>query len=456
MSSPETFRRARHLAFLVLDEHKRTGRFAAPILNERATAVAATPEERAAATELVYGTIRRRATLDALLEPIVKRPRHAVEGRLWTLLQLGMYQQVFLESVPEHAAVDETVELGRSSGRPRWTSFLNAVLRATPTVLGEGLADGPAADTLPLTGGRYRKLQQPVFADPVVDPGPWFARAMSFPDWLAARWTKRHSLEELVRLGFWFNDPPLLWLRANRLRTTRDELLASLTAAGVGCEAGTVEESLRLTAPAAVERLPGFEGGEFSVQDESAMHAARLLAPQPGQTVLDLCAAPGTKTTHLGELMQGRGSIVACDVDAKRLRLVAENARRLGIEIIDSRLVRADATDVPAGPFDAILVDAPCTNTGVLGRRPEARWRLKPGDLGELTAVQTRLLSAAAERLRTNGRLVYSTCSIEPEENEQLVRHVLRTGAPLSLVSELRHNPGDPADGGYQALLVRG
>jgi 16S rRNA (cytosine967-C5)-methyltransferase len=202
-----------------------------------------------------------------------------------------------------------------------------------------------------------------------------------------------------------------------------------------------------------VERLPGFADGWFAVQDESAMQAARLLAPAPGSTVLDLCAAPGTKTTHLAELMGNRGSILAADVDRRRLALVEENCRRLGIDIVETQVVAADARDVSPGPFDSVLLDVPCSNTGVLGKRPEARWRLRPQDIEELAAIQKRLLTAAIARLKPGGRLVYSTCSIEPEENEGVVRAALSAFPNLRLLSEVHREPGQPADGAYQAVL---
>jgi 16S rRNA (cytosine967-C5)-methyltransferase len=171
--------------------------------------------------------------------------------------------------------------------------------------------------------------------------------------------------------------------------------------------------------------------------------------------VLDLCAAPGGKTTHLAALMQNRGCITASDVDRERLRLVDESCARLGVQIVQTRQVSRDLSDLPEETFDRILVDVPCSNTGVLGKRPEVRWRLRPEEMGELAALQTRLLSAASQRLASGGRVVYSTCSIEPEENRGVVDAVLGTMPGLTLIREIPHVPGQPADGGYQALLRR-
>jgi 16S rRNA C967 or C1407 C5-methylase (RsmB/RsmF family) len=201
--------------------------------------------------------------------------------------------------------------------------------------------------------------------------------------------------------------------------------------------------------------LPGFAEGLFAVQDETAMSAAALLDPQPGQRVLDLCAAPGTKSTHLAELMKNEGSVLAVDSDAVRLERVPENAERLGMSIIETATVRDDLSDLPEGPFDAILVDVLCSNTGVLGKRPEVRSRLKRGDVEELAELQLKLLTAAASRLAPGGRLVYSTCSIEPEENSGVISRFLQDAVGIRLEETREFFPGEPSDGGFQTLLIR-
>jgi 16S rRNA (cytosine967-C5)-methyltransferase len=181
-----------------------------------------------------------------------------------------------------------------------------------------------------------------------------------------------------------------------------------------------------------------------------------LLAPQPGERVLDLCAAPGTKTTHLAELMNGEGSIVATDVDLGRLRKIEENADRLGFSsMIHPLVIREDLSELPEGPFDAILIDVPCSNTGVLGKRPEVRSRITPEDIDELVVTQKKLLDAAASLVAPGGRIVYSTCSVEPEENSGVVAQFLQKSSNFELVETQEFIPGDPTDGGYQVLLRR-
>ncbi len=437
---------ARHEGFVqeVLDRHL------TPSTNPRA-ALLSGPDRRLA-TQLVYTVLRRRGSLLALLQPLIARPLERVEPWLLDVLMLGACQLALLDHVPPHAALHETVELAIEFGRPSARGFLNGVLRACSTLIAPEKGDVPGPDALPLEGGRYRRLARPVLPDPATNPVEYLAHGFGLPNWLAFRWSERFGAEEARRLGFWFAGPAPLTLRCNRLRTRRDDLLAALAAAGLTAEPGEAPQAVRLREHAAVRELPGYEEGWFSVQDESAMRVAAALAPAPGSTVLDLCAAPGGKTTHLAELMKNKGRIVACDVEERRLETVTTLARRLGAKIIETVCIdpRRDES-VPRGLFDAALVDAPCSNTGVLGRRPEVRDRLQPLDMRHLVMLQRRLLRLAGERVRRGGAVVYATCSIEPEENQEIVRGARALG--LTLEAEEVAVPGRPADGGYWARL---
>jgi 16S rRNA (cytosine967-C5)-methyltransferase len=259
-----------------------------------------------------------------------------------------------------------------------------------------------------------------------------------------------------LRLGFWFSAPPPLWLRVNSLRINREGLLTAFRQAGVAAQAGEHPQAVRLEESAVIRDLPGYAQGWFTVQDQSAMRVASALQPVAGRRVLDLCAAPGGKTTHLAELMDNQGEIIACDVDDERLTKVKEMCNRLGIDMVHTQRLHLEANEEPpAGPFDAVLVDVPCSNTGVLGRRLEVRWRLKPGDFARLVRLQTRLLLQAGERVRPGGVVVYSTCSIEPEENGQVVQAAQQGLPHLVLEAEEEQVPGKPSDGGYWARLRR-
>jgi 16S rRNA (cytosine967-C5)-methyltransferase len=423
------------------------------------------PADRGLSSEIARGVIRRQATLDAVLSGYVARRRGDVEPGLWTLLQLGLYQLLFLDQVPPHAAVHETVQVARQLQRPQWASVVNGVLRtisqkAQPISAAE--ASVRAVDRLPVDSrsgetpiSRGWQFDRPLFPDPLTHLTEYVAKVLSYPRRLVQDWLDRYGPDEAVRLCRWFNGVPPMTLRCNRLRSTAEQICQRLAAAGIESSPGTWPELVRLHRPAAVTDLPGFAEGWFSVQDESAMQAAWLIDPCPGLAILDLCAAPGGKTTHLAELTGDRGHILAVDVDEGRLERVRDNARRLGLQGIITQQVSADGHDLPEGPFDRVLVDVPCSNTGVLGKRPEARWRLSALGIESLLVTQERLLRQGLARLRPGGLLVYSTCSIDPRENAELVARVLTNHPDVGLVREVDHRPGLPGDGGYQALIRR-
>ena len=426
-----------------------------------AQSFALSPQDRRLVTQIVFGVVRRRATLDALIRPFVTRPFHEVQPPLVDLLRVGAYQLAFLTQVPRHAAVHETVEATLPSAR----GFVNAILRRVGEAVTDEFGDEPAADFVPMdsqrppvaTGGlappAYRKLAKPLLPDPGTHPVPHLAAAFSWPRWLADRWHDRHGFAECCRLGFWFNAPPPLWVRVNRRALPREGYRLALAAAGLDARPGGHPQSLILPDPPPVRQLPGYDAGEFAVQDLASMAVASAVAPQPGWRVLDLCSAPGGKTTHLAELMDDRGEVVACDVDPRRLDTVTTLCQRLRLTCVTPHLLDKRDTVPPPGPYHAALADVPCSNTGVLGRRPEVRWRLHPTEFGELIRLQTRLLLTAVERVRPGGAVVYSTCSIEPDENQGVVRAVRQAFRDLRLEAEHTSVPGRPADGGYWARL---
>ncbi|MFL5327361.1 MAG: 16S rRNA (cytosine(967)-C(5))-methyltransferase RsmB [Gemmataceae bacterium] len=402
--------------------------------------------DRRLATELVYGVLRRRGTLDALLTPLLNHPP---APKVMNLLRLGAYQLAFLDHVPAHAAIDTAVDLTPETGSPKSRGFVNAVLRGVTRFLAEEDALGPAADAYPRLNGQYRRLFQPVLPDPASDPAGYIAAAFSLPGWMVERWLPRFGVEEMHRLGFWFAGPAPIWLRVNPRKTSREQFLVS----GVNAEPGDAPQSLKLLGPAAISELPGYAEGHFCVQDHTSQEVAAMLDSKPAWRVLDRCAAPGGKSTHLAELMQDQGEVVSCDVDARKIATIETLAQRLGLRSVKTVTLRRDDPP-PEGPFDAALVDAPCSNTGVLGRRPEVRWRLRPEDLTELAALQLRLLLESIDRVRPGGVVVYSTCSIEPEENEAVVRAAMAERPGIVVEAEVNSVPGRPSDGGYRARLV--
>jgi 16S rRNA (cytosine967-C5)-methyltransferase len=458
MTPPATIRfrgrahTARTLALSVLLASQRHEGFAQELLDAALTESPLPPAERRLATQLTYGVMRRRGTLIALARPFLTRPLENVEPWLIDALCLGIFQLALSDRIPPHAAVHETVELASQFGRPGARGFLNAILRRVGELVTTEPAAGPAADALPVEGGRYRRLARAVLPSPEAAPVEYLSAGFSLPLWLATRWHDRYGTEECRRLGFWFAGPAPLTLRVNPLRTSRSSFLEACRQAGLSAEEGQHPQAVRLLEPTAIRDVPGYEQGWFCVQDETAMLAAPALNPEPGGYILDLCAAPGGKCTHLAELMGDRGEVIASDADSDRLAIVADLARRLGL--VSVRVLSPDR--LPTRPFDGVLVDVPCSNTGVLGRRPEARWRLRPEDLTYLVPLQERLLVQALERAKPGGVVVYSTCSIEPEENRGVVERVLRLTPGAVLEAEQVSIPGQPADGGYWARLRRG
>lgn len=452
-------------------------------------------QERGFATELACGVVRRMVTLDLLIETCVTRPREGIEDGLWTLLRLGAYQLLFMPGLAAHAAVHETVELANVIGMPRWQGMINAALRQMQReyVPEAGLetqivedAQSLAAETMivafappriqatvspmpptpsdPVVAGgaglerpRYLavRLKRAIAGSPRHDWTQYLARTLSYPEWLVGRWRTAYGDDEALRLGVWFNSPGAMFLRVNPLRSDRETLLKTLRDRSIECDAAAAPESIRLVESVPIGGMPEFVRGDFTVQDLSAISAGALLAPQPGERVWDVCAAPGGKTTHLAEQMRNQGTILATDVHSFRLKLITDACERLGLTNVAICLIAPDAHDAPTEEFDAILLDVPCSNTGVLGKRPEARWRLSPSDFQELVPQQKQLLNLALTRLKPGGRIVYSTCSIEPEENSQVVQQTLAAHPEFELVKEIAHHPGRPADGGYQALLRR-
>lgn len=464
---------SRWLAFLAIQAFEQRGAFLSKVLDSSFTEGHVPPRDRRLATELAAETIRRRLTLDQVLRSHVDRPRDAVEREVWILLQLGCCQLLCLPQIPAHAAVHETVALCELLHKPRAKGFVNGILRSIEreTSSVESRASGATAEIdltrlssavlplLDLHGVEQHihlvPLARDVFASPIENPLEYISQIASLPRWLIDRWwSQRPDLRELLELGLWFTTPGRMSLRVNLLQTTRDKVLEVLQAAEVPAGPGELPESIVLRGSVPVADLPGFREGWFSVQDESAMFAAELLSPQPGERILDLCAAPGGKTCHLAERMQGTGEILACDISPPRLETVRENAARLRLSNVAPRLIGAEGNNLPAGPFDAVLVDVPCSNTGVLGKRPEARWRISPASFDELISMQQRLLTQALDRVRPGGRVLYSTCSIDAQENAEVVRRVLAARPDVILKTEQTHRPGHPADGGYQALLV--
>ena len=361
--------------------------------------------------ELSYGIIRWQATLDWLIAR--KTAAREQKPMLRNLLRMGLYQIFWLDRIPGHAAVNETVELARQSGFPSQAGFINAVLR-------NYLREFDATKLL-LAG---LKKEQPHLG-------------YSHPEWLVARWHTRWGADQTARLMEWNNTAPNAFARVNTLKADPGKLLAQWREEDVEYDfvrQDWIDENLvfELKSHPPLGRLPSFQQGLFYVQDPSTLLAARELGPQPGEHVLDLCAAPGGKLTYIAQLMGNEGRLLAHDTAAERLKLIEQNCARLGVTCVQTALP-SNLNLQPATLFDRILIDAPCSNTGVMRRRIDLRWRIRLEEIGRLQATQRGLLRQAAALLRPGGVLVYSTCSLEPEENSQVVDEFLSEHAAFKL-----------------------
>lgn len=400
---------ARLLAVRVLERVERVRAFADLSLHHALATTELSGADRALATEIVYGTLRWRGRIDFVLSHVLDRDLADLEPMVGSVLRAGAYQILFTDRIPTSAAVDEAVRCARSLGAERATGLVNAVLRRVGRDhLGITV---PSLETQPLEH---------------------LIHALSLPPWIAQRWLDRFGPEEAAALARASNEAPPRTVRANRLRHSADALLAQLLPAFPEARrAAIAPDALVLGPGASPGREPAFLAGDYTIQDEAAQLVVELLDPQPGDTVLDTCAAPGTKSTAIAERIGPGGRVLACDRHAGRLRLASRDARRLeltGLETQSRDATRPLEDLIPPGTagFDRVLVDAPCSGLGSLRRNPDARWRIRESAVASLAAQQRALLDRAARMVRPGGTLVYSTCTILADENEDIVTALLR------------------------------
>ncbi|NEP40484.1 MAG: 16S rRNA (cytosine(967)-C(5))-methyltransferase [Okeania sp. SIO2H7] len=391
----------RQLAFIILQEVYRKEAFADFALDKNLRKNDLIDANRRLVTELVYGCVRKQRSLDAIIDRLAKKKSHQQHPDLRIILHIGLYQLSYLAQIPESAAVNTTVELAKENKLAKLTGFINGLLR--------------------------EYIRRELTIDLPKNPVQKLGTLYSFPDWIVKYWIETLGLRETEELCSWFNQSPSLDLRINPLKISITEVETAMKNTGICVNwIPQFPQLLRLTsAVGSIQKLPGYEEGWWSVQDSSAQLVSYLLNPQPGEIIIDACAAPGGKTTHIAELIGDNGKIFAIDKTASRLKMLEQNSERLQLKSISIYI--GDSRSFPEfiNQADRVLLDAPCSGLGTLHRRVDARWRQTPENIQKLSKLQSELLENTAKWVKPAGVLVYATCTIHSLENEEVIEKFL-------------------------------
>ncbi len=382
------------------------------------------------ASAVFYTALERRVTIDHILKKYSRQPLDGLDPAVLAILRTGVAQLAWMDGVDDYAAVNESVNLAREFGKAKASGFVNGVLRS---FLRDGKQVPPAA------GGQVQALSV----------------AYSCPEWLVALWLEAYGQEACERILAHSLGRPPVYLRANTLRIDAQGLVRQLAEEGVQATAQPPEGCVRVDGKIPVETLASFREGLFHVQDRASQLCAAALAPQPGERVLDVCAAPGGKSFTIAQLMQNRGEVVARDLHEKRVRLIAEGAGRLGISAIAASAGDASEWDAGLGGFDRVLCDVPCSGFGIIRRKPEIKYKPQKA-IQNLPEIQYKILQTSAHYLKPGGRLVYSTCTLLPAENEQVVGRFLQAQAGFALCSQTTYTGEElDTDGFFVAVMEK-
>jgi len=420
----------RQLASEILFKVDTRKAYADVLLDHSLKAAALSDRDRALLTELAYGTLRWRGKIDAQLNLYIRSPLEDTDPFIRNLLRVSFYQLVFLDKVPDYAAVNEAVRLAKAHGGDKVAGFVNAVLR-----------------------NFLREKDRTVKPQPINDWQAIIATEHSHPRWLVEKWLDYFGREETEALMRANNEAAPLILRVNSCRSRRDTLLALLIKSGISAVATRWSPvGIWVKSRSPVDQLPGFREGLFQVQGEASQLVSYLLSPQRGERILDACAAPGGKTTHIAELMADTGELIALDKSEKGIDKIRENVARLGLAS-----VCAAKTDVShqlpvefRSPYDRILVDAPCSGLGTLRSHPEIKWHRNEADIKRLSHLQENIVDRVVHYLKPGGILVYSTCTLNKDENENIVEDFLEHHKEFVLDDAAGYLPGEASS------LIRG
>ncbi|WP_088825429.1 MULTISPECIES: 16S rRNA (cytosine(967)-C(5))-methyltransferase RsmB [Listeria] len=389
----------REIALELIEKVENQGSYSHLLINDALKKQDLNVADRGLLTELVYGTIQRKITLDFFLEPFLKK---TPEDWVQNLLRLSVYQMQFLDKIPEHAILHEAGEIARKRGHDGVTKFVNGVLR---NIIRRGV---PAIDA-------------------ISDDVTRLSVQVSLPEWLAARFIKQFGYERALELGEAFLVPPNQTVRVNVTETNPKSLVKEFADQGISAKVSEIIPEALEIEKGSIANTNAFKTGKCTIQDESSMIVAYALELTDDLDVLDACSAPGGKTTHIAEKMNGTGSVMALDIHAHKTKLVASAASRLNL--LNVRTLALDArsatSEFETKSFDRVLVDAPCSGFGVLKRKPDIKYSKKPDDIARLSEIQLAILDEVSQLVKENGILVYSTCTIDREENAEVVQKFL-------------------------------
>ncbi|HYT56348.1 MAG TPA: 16S rRNA (cytosine(967)-C(5))-methyltransferase RsmB [Verrucomicrobiae bacterium] len=422
VSVEERRRNVRQLASDILAKVDTRKAYADILLDQALKATTLNERDRALLTELTYGTLRWRGNIDGQLSRYLRQPLAKTDPLIRNLLRVSVYQLRFLNKIPDYAAVDEAVELARNHSGGKSAGFVNAVLR-----------------------NFLRGKDRVIGLAPKAESVAGLAVTYSHPEWLVKRWIDEFGAEAAKTLMRANNERATLVLRVNYLKCTREKLLDRFLEAGIKAEATQWSpQGISVLSGPAVDKLPGFAEGYFQIQGEASQLVTYLVSPLSGERILDACAAPGGKSTHVGEFMKDEGELVAIDISARGIAKIRENAARLGLKSL--RVLSADASaelaDKFRKPYDRVLVDAPCSGLGTLRGHPEIKWHRDENDIRRLSRLQSKILSRVAGYLKPGGVLVYATCTLSREENEEIVESFLAHHKEFELEDAARYLPG--------------
>jgi len=416
---------ARNIAAEVLDRTNPAKAFASDILAVRISKT----DEKQRATDLVMGVLRNKSAIDTVITKSINRPIARIDSRLLNIIRIGTFELIYRPATPEHAIINQAVEITKITASKKQGGFVNACLRQIQRNIiqrTEPHTDTFTSNILPQNPDSACSFNIDILPEPDANRADYLADAFSLP------------------------------LCANALKTTPDELADNIKYHGINCKIIEPGPMIKILTPTPINQIPGFDKGFFTVQDFAAAIPVKLMEPKPGDKILDLCAAPGTKTTQIAEFTADSAQITATDIDRKRLEMLTENITRLGTASIRAIGYSEFLSHLETlGPFDSILLDVPCSNTGVLARRPEARYRLSEKSITDLNNIQMKILENAKTMLKPAGTICYSTCSIEPMENVEIIKAFITNNPQFEVTAEELTLPDAIAnhDGGYCAII---